>query len=191
MTSVTAHTKNKIYDVLIGDSILSQINRMDKILSADRFALFVSARIMELYKDIIKKSFNGYNNFDIFKMNDGEKNKNYRYAEGFLNKMLKNGYTRKSAVIGIGGGVAGDFSGFIASVYMRGIPIIHIPTTLLAMVDSSIGGKAAVNLSLGKNIIGAFHQPQMVISDINFIKTLPEKELKNGTFGSIKTCFNR
>jgi 3-dehydroquinate synthase len=180
MTSVTAHTKNKIYDVLIGDNILSQINRMDKILSADRFALFVSTRIMQLYKDIIKKSFSGYNSFDIFTMNDGEKSKNYRYAEGFLNKMLKNGYTRKSAVIGIGGGVAGDFSGFIASVYMRGIPIIHIPTTLLAMVDSSIGGKTAVNLSLGKNIIGAFHQPQMVISDTNFIKTLPEKELKNG-----------
>jgi 3-dehydroquinate synthase len=180
MISVTARTKNKSYDIHIGENILSQINRMDKILSADRFALFVSARIIDLYGDMIKKAFSQYSNFDIFGMRDGEKNKNFGYAEKFLEKMLKKGYTRKSAVIGIGGGVVGDFAGFIASVYMRGIPVIHIPTTLLAMVDSCIGGKTAVNLSQGKNIVGAFHQPEMVISDISFIQTLPEKELRNG-----------
>jgi 3-dehydroquinate synthase len=178
--SVTVHTKNKIYNILIGDSILSQIKRIDKLLLAERFAIIVSAKVFELHKKIITEAFNRYNNFDIFKMDDGEKNKNYNYAEGFLDKMLKKGYTRKSTIVGIGGGVVGDFAGFIASVYMRGIPVIHIPTTLLAMVDSSIGGKTAVNLSAGKNIVGAFHQPQMVISDIDFIKTLPGKELKNG-----------
>ena len=135
---------------------------------------------MELHKDLIKDALSSFNNCDIFRMNDGEENKNYGYAEEFLNKILKKGYSRKSAIIGIGGGVVGDFAGYIASVYMRGIPVIHIPTTLLAMVDSSIGGKVAVNLSAGKNIVGAFHQPQMVISDTDFIKTLPENELKNG-----------
>jgi 3-dehydroquinate synthase len=180
MTSVTARTKNKSYEVYIGENILSQISKMDKILSADRFALIVSARIMDLYNNEIRKTFSQYSNFDIFRMRDGENNKNFKNAEKFLEKLLKKGYTRKSAVIGIGGGVVGDFAGFIASVYMRGIPVLHIPTTLLAMVDSCIGGKTAVNLSLGKNIVGAFHQPEMVISDISFMQTLPEKELRNG-----------
>jgi 3-dehydroquinate synthase len=113
-------------------------------------------------------------------MKDGEQNKNYQYAEEFLNGLLLKGYSRQSAIIGIGGGVTGDFAGFIAALYMRGMPLVHIPTTLLAMVDSSIGGKTAVNLSAGKNIAGAFYQPELVISDIGFIKTLPENELKNG-----------
>jgi 3-dehydroquinate synthase len=180
MTSVTVRTKNKSYDIFIGNDVLLQINKIDKMLSADRLGIIVSTRIMDLYGNKIREAFSSYNNYDIFLMRDGEKNKNYRYAEEFLEKMIKNGYTRKSVIIGIGGGVAGDFAGFIASIYMRGIPLIHIPTTLLAMVDSSIGGKTAVNLSLGKNIVGAFHQPLMVIADTGFLKTLPDIELKNG-----------
>ncbi|MBN2403779.1 MAG: 3-dehydroquinate synthase [Spirochaetes bacterium] len=178
--SVEVRTKDKTYKIFIGDLILHQIIKTRKEISADRFALIVSARIMELYSDNIKEIFRGVKNVEVFKMHDGEKNKIYKYAERFLDDMLKSGFTRRSVVIGIGGGVVGDFAGFIASVYMRGIPIIHIPTTLLAMVDSSIGGKTAVNLSAGKNIAGSFHQPHMVISDVNFIRTLPENELKNG-----------
>ena len=180
INTVAVHTKQKTYKIIIGNSVLSQLIRIDQILKMDRIALIVSSRVMELHNDLIKSSIKGYNNVDIFRMNDGEENKNYKYAEEFLNKMLKKGYSRRSAVLGIGGGVVGDFAGYIASVYMRGIPVIHVPTTLLAMVDSSIGGKVAVNLSAGKNIVGAFHQPQMVISDAGFIQTLPDKEFKNG-----------
>ncbi len=180
MTSITARTKSKNYEIFIGDNVLPQIIRTDKILSADRFVIIVSERIMDLYGDAVREAFNPLSKYEIFKMRDGEKNKSYRYAEKILDKMLRKGCTRKSAVIGIGGGVVGDFAGFIASVYMRGIPVIHVPTTLMAMVDSSIGGKVAVNLSLGKNIVGAFHQPYMVISDVSFLKTLPEYEFKNG-----------
>ena len=178
--TVIARTKNKTYTILIGQSVLSQIKKIDDILLKDRFAIIASRNVLQLHQHVIEKALTKYTNYDIFPMEDGEKNKNFRYAEVFLNKMLKSGYTRKSVMIGIGGGVVGDFTGFIASIFMRGIPIIHMPTTLLAMVDSSIGGKVGVNLSAGKNIVGLFHQPEVVISDINFIKTLPENELKNG-----------
>ncbi len=178
--SITARTENKSYNIIIGIEILSRINCIRGILSQDKFAIIAGSGIMQLYERDIRKVFSEYDNFDIFTMHDSEENKNYLYAEGFLNEMLKKGYTRKSAVIGIGGGVVGDFAGFIASIFMRGIPVIHIPTTLLAMVDSSIGGKTAVNISAGKNIAGAFHHPEIVISDISFIKTLPDNEFKNG-----------
>ena len=171
---------NKDYDILVGHSILNNISIKKNILSGDRFVVIVSSRVYELYEDYIKSSFQGYSNYDIMLMDDGEDNKNYRYAEDFFNSILQNRCTRNSVIIGIGGGVVGDFSGFLAALFMRGIPVIHVPTTLLAMVDSSIGGKAAVNISAGKNIVGAFHQPEMVISDMFFLETLPDNELKNG-----------
>lgn len=174
------NTQHSTYDVVIGESVLSEISRIDDLLLRERFAVIVSARVNELYEEYIRDVFKRYNNYDVFLMKDGEENKNYLYAGEFLNEFLKKGYTRKSAVIGIGGGVVGDFAGFLAALYMRGIPVIHVPTTLLAMVDSSIGGKVAVNITAGKNIVGAFYQPGLVISDINFTRTLPENELKNG-----------
>ena len=177
---VTVKTDKKKYEVIIGNSILTRIGKADDLLSKERFALVISSRVHEIYRDYIINSFKKYRNYDIFLMKDGEENKNYQYAEEFLNGLLLKGYSRKSAIVGIGGGVVGDFAGFIAALYMRGIPVIHVPTTLLAMVDSSIGGKVAVNLSAGKNMVGAFYQPELVISDIGFLKSLPENELKNG-----------
>ena len=119
-------------------------------------------------------------------MDDGEESKNYAYAGRFLEQFIESGMNRKSAVIGVGGGVVGDFAGYCAAVYMRGIPVIHVPTTLLAMVDSSIGGKVAVNLSVGKNIAGVFHQPAMVVSDSRFLATLPDREFGNGLAEALK-----
>ena len=178
---LTVNAGKKPYCILIGDGILSGENGLREIISSnDRIAVFTSSGIMKLHGNRIKEIFSENKNCDLFIMKDGEKNKNYGYAEDFLNDLLSKGHTRNSVIIGIGGGVVGDFSGFIASVYMRGISLIHIPTTLLAMVDSSIGGKVAVNISTGKNIIGAFHQPEMVISELDFIHTLPEIEFKNG-----------
>ena len=177
---VTVKTEKKKYDVIIGDDVFTQIKKAGGLASKERFAVIISSRVHEIYKDYILNSFNDCRNYDIFLMKDGEENKNYKYAEEFLNGLLEKGYTRKSAIVGIGGGVVGDFAGFVAALYMRGIPVIHVPTTLLAMVDSSIGGKTAVNLSAGKNMAGAFYQPELVISDISFLKSLPENELKNG-----------
>ncbi len=177
---ISVCTKEKSYDIIIGKSILSEIKRQDEILKGERFTIIISANVYKLYEEYINESFAQYNNFDIIQMMDGEEYKNYKYAEEFFDKLLQSGNNRKSVIIGIGGGAVGDFAGFIAALYMRGIPVIHVPTTLLAMVDSSIGGKVAVNISAGKNIVGAFYQPEFVISDVGFVNTLPDNELKNG-----------
>ncbi|MDY6932645.1 MAG: 3-dehydroquinate synthase [Spirochaetota bacterium] len=183
---VHVKTKSKCYDIIIGDYILPQIEIKRELLSKERFALIISSKVFNLYQDYIENSLKRYDNYDILLMEDGEENKSYKNSEKYLYQLLGKGYNRKSVIIGIGGGAVGDFSGFIAAVYMRGIPIIHVPTTLLAMVDASIGGKVAVNISSGKNIIGAFYQPELVISDVSFLKTLPENELKNGLVEILK-----
>jgi 3-dehydroquinate synthase len=184
--SIIATSAEKNYDIIIGNKSLELIKKRKDILSRDRFALLINKTVYNLYKDYILGCFNEFKNYDIYLIDDGEENKSYRKAENAFNWMLKKGFSRKSAIVGIGGGVVGDFSGFVAALFMRGIPVIHVPTTLLAMVDSSIGGKTAVNISAGKNIIGAFHQPEMVISDMNFLNTLPDNEYKNGLTEALK-----
>jgi len=119
-------------------------------------------------------------------MPDGEEYKSLDFARDAFEWMLGAGLGRKSAVVGVGGGVVGDFSGFLAALFMRGLPVIHVPTTLLAMVDSSVGGKVAVNISAGKNIVGAFHQPSLVVADVSLLATLPEEEIRNGLTEAVK-----
>ncbi len=177
---ITVKAEKNKYSVIIGESVLDRIKKAGNLSSKERVGLIISSRVYDIYREHIIDSFKDCPFYDIFPMKDGEENKNYQYAEEFLSALLAKGYTRKSAIVGIGGGVVGDFAGFVAALYMRGIPVIHVPTTLLAMVDSSIGGKVAVNLSAGKNIAGAFYQPELVVSDIGFIKSLPGNELKNG-----------
>ncbi len=180
MKEVTVSAGDKSYRAVIGSSILRQINDRVKMLGPDRIALVASSRVYSLHKKYIEDSLDFFGECATFLVDDSEKNKNYSYAGGFLERFIENGLSRKSLVIALGGGVVGDFAGYLAALYMRGIPLIQVPTTLLAMVDSSIGGKVAVNLSHGKNMAGAFHQPVMVASDMQFLETLPEEELKNG-----------
>ncbi|MCP4133945.1 MAG: 3-dehydroquinate synthase [bacterium] len=177
---VDVKTGSASYAIHIGKSIVPSISASELLASVNKIGLVISARVYELHKDYITGSFADVPGVSVFIMDDDEENKSYSYAEDFLNRLIDAGFTRKSLIIGIGGGVVGDFAGYLAALYMRGIPIIHIPTTLLAMVDSSIGGKVAVNLAVGKNIAGDFHQPRFVLSDIQFLSTLPEKEFKNG-----------
>lgn len=116
----------------------------------------------------------------------GEKNKTLTNVEKICNQMVKEGFGRKDLVLTLGGGVTGDLAGFAASIFMRGIPFIQVPTSLLAMVDSSIGGKTGVDLTQGKNLVGTFQQPKAVFIDINYIKSLPEREFNNGMAEIIK-----
>ena len=116
----------------------------------------------------------------------GEQSKTLKDTGTICEQMLQQGLDRHSFVIGLGGGVIGDLSGFVAAIFQRGIPHVQIPTTLLAMVDSSIGGKTGVNASAGKNLIGAVHQPSLVIDDIDILKTLPPRELSQGFAEIIK-----
>lgn len=116
----------------------------------------------------------------------GEESKSLKTVESLLNDILNYGLTRKSKVIALGGGVVGDIAGFCASIYMRGIPFIQVPTTLLAQVDSSVGGKTGVNMPQGKNIVGSFYQPQTVVIDVETLSTLSKRELISGIGEVIK-----
>ena len=128
----------------------------------------------------------------IFTFPEGEQSKNFDTYKAICEKLLEHSFTRKDAVIAVGGGVTGDMAGFAAATYMRGIDFYNIPTTLLSQVDSSIGGKTAIDLGNVKNIIGAFHQPKAVIIDPDVLDTLPERHVKNGLAESIKMamCFD-
>ena len=139
--------------IYIGNRILDSLFEKDEIRNADKVAIVASSRVFEIHERYIRSAIQHMNEPEIFLMADGEENKNYRYAEMFLEDFLAKGLTRQSVVIGIGGGVVGDFAGFLASIYMRGIRVIHVPTTLLAMVDSSIGGKVVNQLV---NILSSF-----------------------------------
>ena len=119
----------------------------------------------------------------------GEKSKSLSSYNQLLDNILSSGIERKTPLLAIGGGVTGDLAGYVAASVLRGIPLIHVPTTLLAMVDSSIGGKTGINHSTGKNLIGAFYQPKAVFSDLKFLETLPEKEWVNGISEILKCGF--
>jgi 3-dehydroquinate synthase len=180
MKEITVNTAHSAYPIRIGSGILAADPALDRIIEGRRSAFIVSGKVYDLHGEHIRNVISRYPRAALFIMDDLEENKSYSCAERFLQGFVDKGLTRESAVVGIGGGVVGDFAGYCASLYMRGIPVIHIPTTLLAMVDSSIGGKVAVNLNVGKNIVGQFYQPSLVLSDTSFLATLPERELKCG-----------
>ena len=156
------------YEIFIGENILSGV---DKFVSA-KALLVTQKNILELCAEKFP--------YEVALIPNGETAKNLREAEKLYTRAIETGLDRKSVVIALGGGVVGDLAGFVAATFMRGVNLIQIPTTLLAQVDSSVGGKTAVNHALGKNLIGAFHQPRAVFIDLNFLKTLPEREIKSG-----------
>jgi 3-dehydroquinate synthase len=145
-----------------------------------------SRTVGKLYGDALIKSFSGRVAVTLISIPDGERAKNPAMLERVLEQFAQAGADRKSCVVALGGGVIDDLAGFAASVYMRGIPVVQIPTTLLAQVDAAIGGKTAVNLAAGKNLVGTFHQPRLVIADTSVLRTLPERELGAGLFEVIK-----
>lgn len=184
---IQATAGSAAYRIVIGASILREALGGDTASSFESLAVVTSSRVYGLHGSYIDEALSSQGNrCRLMLMDDGEESKNYAYAGRFLERFLESGLNRKSAVIGIGGGVTGDFAGYCAGVFMRGIPVIHVPTTLLAMVDSSIGGKTAVNLAVGKNIAGVFHQPALVVSDMLFLSTLPDRELGNGLAEALK-----
>ena len=143
-----------------------------------RIALVSNPKVFALYGAKVRQSF-ARSGFEvaICLIKDGEKYKNFRTLQETLRSFSENRLTRTDTVVALGGGVVGDLAGFAASVYMRGIAFLQIPTTLLAMIDSSVGGKTAVNSEFGKNLIGSFYQPNGVLIDIETLATLPKREL--------------
>ncbi len=185
--SIRASAGDAEYDIMIGNSILSAAFHRGEIASFESIAVIVSSRVFGLHRDSIEGSMADLEGrCHLMMMDDREEMKMYEHAGRFLEQFLEKRLNRGSLVIGIGGGVTGDFAGYCAGVYMRGIPVVHVPTTLLAMVDSSIGGKSGVNLSAGKNIVGVFRQPALVAADTRFLDTLPDEELRNGLTEALK-----
>lgn len=123
---------------------------------------------------------------EILEIKDGERNKTLATIEDLADRMVRRGADRKSVVIAFGGGVVGDVAGFLASIYMRGVNFLQVPTTLLAQVDASVGGKTGVNLRAGKNLVGTFHQPRAVLIDPAVLSTLPEREYRAGLYEALK-----
>ena len=174
------------YDILISSNI--DIGKEVKNIGlSNNYAIITDSNVYKIYKDKISDSFDKEKlNYQFIVVGVGEKSKRLRVLEKVSEKMIKLGFDRKSSVIAFGGGVVGDLSGFIAGTFMRGIPFIQVPTTLLAQVDSSVGGKVAVNIKNGKNSSGLFYQPKKVIIDVDFLNTLPEIEFNNGMMEIVK-----
>lgn len=151
---------------------------IDKIRNKKFTNLYIitDKNVYKIYKDFLNSLTQKLNIKKIIILKPGEKNKHLKKTFSVYENFIKSGIDRKSGILAIGGGVVGDFSGFIASTILRGVPFIQIPTTLLSMVDSSVGGKVAVNIDVGKNMIGAFYQPIAVFCNIDFLKTLPDRE---------------
>jgi len=161
------------------------LERLQTLVSGRKVLLVISKKVEKLYG----KKFSELENLYKYVLADGEKEKNFKNYQRIMNFALSKGLTRKDVVLAAGGGVVGDLAGFVASTYMRGIDLIHIPTTLLACVDSSIGGKTAINTDFGKNLVGTFYRPKAVLTDVNFLKTLDDKQFKTGLGEVVKYAF--
>ncbi len=178
-------TQNQKYKILIGSNIVFKISDILKknSINFSKCLLIIDKNISKKIISKIKNSLKKKNVYTLF-FNANENNKNIKIINQILNVMLKKNFSRNDCLISIGGGITGDVSGFAASQFKRGLKFVNIPSTLLSQVDSSIGGKTGINTKYGKNLIGSFYQPNLVISDIEFLKTLPKREITCG-YGEI------
>ena len=183
MEKITLQTPSCSANIYIGNESLS--TRLPLLTAKGNDFVVADETVHKLYPDFFKKYFE---KTQVFLLPSGEENKSFSYLEKILTKMTQAGLLRFSTLFAVGGGVVGDIAGLCASLYMRGIPCVQIPTTLLSQVDSSVGGKTAVDFNGVKNIVGAFYQPQEVLIAPEFLKTLPQKEIKCGIGEIVKYC---
>ena len=179
--NIRLNLKENSYDITVERGILEKAGTH---LNLDRRVLVVTdSGVPAIYAQTLAKQCKSP---VICTVESGEDSKSIKCFEKLLYTMLENGFSRKDCVVAVGGGVVGDLSGFAASAYMRGVDFYNIPTTLLSQIDSSIGGKTAVNFAGIKNIVGAFYQPKKVLIDPELLKTLPERQISNGLAEAIK-----
>lgn len=171
------------YDIVIGDNILSEAGTLINVrLGKKRCLIVTDSNVAPLYLSRLEAILgaSGHSMLPSIIIPAGEASKNFVTLQGVLNQMLINGVDRKTLVVAFGGGVVGDLAGVAASLVLRGVDIVQIPTTLLAQVDSSVGGKTGIDTVYGKNTVGAFYQPRLVIADVALLDTLPQRELRSG-----------
>jgi 3-dehydroquinate synthase len=159
----------------------------DHVPATAKVFLVSSDPILKLWGSVLTDSLaDSGHPLHVLAMPDGETSKRFATVEKLASRMVASGADRRSIVVALGGGVVGDVAGFLASIFMRGVPVVQVPTTLVAQVDSAIGGKTGVNLVAGKNLIGTFHQPSTVLADPDVLSTLPEREYRSGLFEAMK-----
>jgi len=179
--------KKAPYNVYVGSNILKNTGAiLRSVIKGSRVLVVSNPTVYALHGKKLLASLSARFKTAVHLMQDGERYKTLKSVEAIYNAAAKSGLDRYSAIVALGGGVVGDTAGFAAATYMRGIPVVQVPTTLLAMFDSSIGGKTGVDIGAGKNMAGAFHQPLFVISDIDVLQTLPPEEYCNGMAELIK-----
>ena len=173
------------YPISIGENLLEQTELFSSAIAGKKVMIVTNDVVAPLYLQKCRETLKDFQIDEVI-LPDGEKHKNLSTFETILSTLLAKKHARDTTIIALGGGVIGDMAGFAAACYQRGIAFIQVPTTLLSQVDSSVGGKTAVNHELGKNMIGAFYQPQAVIIDITCLKTLPAREFSAGMAEVIK-----
>jgi 3-dehydroquinate synthase len=173
------------YPIHIGSGLLRRPEMLKPCIAGSRVAVVTNATVGPLYLEPLLKQLAPWNPVSVV-LPDGEVHKTLDGVNNIFTALLENRCDRKTTLIALGGGVVGDMTGFAAATYQRGVPFVQVPTTLLAQVDSSVGGKTAINHRRGKNMIGAFHQPRLVLADMDTLATLPERELRAGLAEVIK-----
>lgn len=180
---ISMNLGEKSYDIVLQKGAINNVKEYLSFPENRKVLVVTDSGVPQKYVKAVADSFK---NSSVFVFPQGEENKNFETYKDICQALMDNSFTRKDAVIAVGGGVTGDMAGFAAATYMRGIDFYNIPTTLLSQVDSSIGGKTAIDLGSIKNIIGAFHQPKKVIIDPDVLSTLPKRHIRNGLAESIK-----
>lgn len=187
MQTLEVALADRSYSIHVGSGLLDQSGLLLPALGRKKVAIVTNTTVAPLYLDKLRKMLvsNGVAVSQII-LPDGEEYKDWPTLNRIFDALLEQRCERSTTLIALGGGVIGDMTGFAAACYQRGMPFIQVPTTLLAQVDSSVGGKTAINHPLGKNMIGAFYQPKLVLADLDTLNTLPERELKAGLAEVIK-----
>jgi len=185
MKTLNVSLGERSYPIYIGQNLLQQKQLLQQHISSKRVMVVSNETVAPLYLKQVEGMLDGIE-FETVILPDGEQYKNLEVLNSVFNALLSHNFDRGTTLIALGGGVIGDMTGFAAACYQRGVQFIQIPTTLLAQVDSSVGGKTGVNHPLGKNMIGAFHQPRCVIADTNTLNTLEDKQLSAGIAEVIK-----
>ena len=181
INKIDVKTKSTRYEIIIGKNSLDLLKKKINQLcpQTKKIGLIIDKNIPNNFKKKIKKQLRQYRCF-VFEFLPNEKLKSFKNANILLESLIKNNLSRNDTIITVGGGIIGDFGSFVASIFKRGVNLINIPSTLLAQVDSSIGGKTAVNTEKGKNLIGTFYQPKLVLSDLRLLKSLSKRNLVCG-----------
>jgi len=188
METVSVNLGGRSYRILINANWIDDLGaRLCDVISADRLLVITTPALTRLYGRIVLDALRaaGYS-AELFEIPEGEKRKTVATVETIWDHLIRNGYTRQSVLVALGGGVVGDIAGFAAATYMRGVGFVQTPTSLLAMIDSSIGGKTGVNHPQAKNVIGAFWQPKIVFVDTAFLRSLAPSELRTGFAEAVK-----